>query len=39
MIYISQKHLKEVEKRREGFCRYWDEWVKLSHLNLKIMGF
>lgn len=38
MVYIPRARLEEVKKGVEAFSRYWDEGVKLSRINLKIMG-
>ena len=38
MIYIPASRLEEVKKAVEAFSRYWELGVKLSRLNLEIMG-
>jgi len=38
MVYIPSSRLKEVRDAVEAFSRYWELGVKLSHLNLELMG-
>jgi len=38
MVYIPSSRLKEVREGVEAFSRYWELGVKLSHLNLELMG-
>jgi len=38
MVYIPTSRLKEVRKAMEAFSRYWELGVKLSRLNLELMG-
>ncbi|MGB9835039.1 MAG: DUF6788 family protein [Methanothermobacter tenebrarum] len=38
MIYIPVSRLGEVRKAMEAFSRYWELGVRLSRLNLELMG-
>ena len=38
MVYIPAFRLKEVREAMEAFSRYWELGVKLSRLNLELMG-
>ncbi|MBU1207916.1 MAG: hypothetical protein KKH04_13460 [Proteobacteria bacterium] len=38
MVYIPASRLKEVRKAMEAFSRYWELGVRLSRLNLELMG-
>jgi hypothetical protein len=38
MVYIPASRLEEVKEAMGAFSRYWELGVKLSRLNLEIMG-
>jgi len=38
MVYIPVSRLEEVKRAMEAFSRYWELGVRLSRLNLELMG-
>lgn len=38
MVYIPASRLEEVKRAMEAFSRYWELGVRLSRLNLEMMG-